>query len=174
MLPSQTSGRPCGWPHWNSAALPWPLWMGPECPAGRHTGAGQGSASLLSGPKGWWSPLLSALPPQEASLCAPHLCLHPRPPPCPRPPGQSQAPTDGQIWEGLSSPQPAPPRGPGSGALDSWGVAFWSAGLGEENGSQTVFFLVYQFSPAKSGGERVRCPLSLASCGWVWFLLLAE
>lgn len=122
MLPSQTSGRPCGWPHWNSADLPWPLWMGPECPAGRHTGAGQGSASLMSGPKGWWSPLLSALPPQEASLCAPHLCLHPRPPPCPRPRARARHPQMARSGKGsaLRNQRPLEARDPGLWTVGEW------------------------------------------------------
>lgn len=46
------------------------------------------------------------------------------------------------------------------GASGNRGVGFWSAGLGEENGSQTVFFLVSQLPPATRGvGERgVRGP----------------
>lgn len=37
---------------------------------------------------------------------------------------------------------------------------------------KNVFFLVYQLSPTEAVGRE--CPLSLASSGWIWFLLLAE
>lgn len=143
--------------------------MGLKCPARRHT-VGQGSTSPLSCPEGQQSPCCQPFLPGSLPL-SPDPCFHARPPLALLYWARAGYPQ----WPGLRKAQFSTicTWKPGRGVLQAVGewVSDW---LVWERKWISDCFLSLSVISCHRWWRGAGHPLSLASPGWVWFVLLAE
>lgn len=176
-LPSQTSSQPWGWPHWAQCWPPLATMDGSGVSSQEAHGGRAGARISTALPQGLVVPLLSALHPQEASLCPP-------PPP-------SLLPGQASPWPSSTGPElmsVMARSGKGSalhhqhleargevGGFGQSGSGFLVGWFGRGKWISDCFLLSFSVTSCHAWRRGAGRPRSSASPGWgIWVLLLAE